>query len=75
MMYNILVSIRAIASRGAGGAIAPPVLGRSVNPISTRGDTLSPPSTTSPPDFQTLQRPCECKSLYKETLILYLFCP
>ena len=28
------------------------------NPILTRGDTLSPPSTTSPPNFQTLRRPC-----------------
>ena len=28
---------------------APPVFGRSVNPISTRGDTFSPPITTSPP--------------------------
>ena len=34
---------------GAWGASAPPVFGRSVNPISTRGGTLSPPSTTSPP--------------------------
>ena len=37
-----------------GGALAPPVFGRSVNPISTRGDTLSPPSTTSPPGFSDL---------------------
>ncbi len=39
---------------GWGGAIAPPVFGRSVNPISTRGDTSSPPSTTSPPGFSDL---------------------
>ena len=34
------------------------VFGRSVNPISTRGGTLSLPSTTSPQDFQSLRRPC-----------------
>ena len=38
----------------AGGAAAPPDFGGSVNPISTRGDTLSPPSTTCPPGFLTL---------------------
>ena len=37
-----------------GGALAPPFFDRSVNPISTRGDTLSPPSTTSPPGFSDL---------------------
>jgi hypothetical protein len=31
-----------------------PVFGKSVNPISTRGDPLSPPSTTSPPGFSDL---------------------
>ena len=39
---------------GRGGAAAPPDFGESVNPISTRGDTLSPPSTTCPPGFLTL---------------------
>ena len=43
------------ATRGeAGGAAAPPDFGGSVNPISTRGDTLSPPSTTCPTGFLTL---------------------
>jgi hypothetical protein len=50
----MLIHIRAVASGGAGGAKAPPVFGRSVNPISTRGDTLSPPSTSSPPGFSDL---------------------
>ena len=39
---------------GAGRALAPPIFGRSANPISTRGDTLSPPSTTSPPKISDL---------------------
>ena len=39
---------------GAGGALAPPIFARSDNPISTRGDTLSPPSTTSPPGISDL---------------------
>ena len=45
---------RPVASGGAGGA---PVFGRSIQRISTRVGTLSPPITTSPPDFQTLRRP------------------
>ena len=38
------------------GAQAPPVFGRSINPISTRGGegTFSPPSTMSPPGFSDL---------------------
>ena len=45
---------RPVASGGAGGACAPPLFDRSVNPISTRGGTLSPPSTTCPPAFSEL---------------------
>ena len=37
---------------GAGGV--PPLFGRSVNSISTRGGTFSPPSTTSPSGFSDL---------------------
>ena len=40
--------------QGGPGAAAPPDFGGSVNPHSTRGDTLSPPSTTCPPGFLTL---------------------
>ena len=37
----------------------PPVFGRTVNPISTRGSRLCPPQYYEPPpDFQTLRRPC-----------------
>ena len=39
---------------GARGAQAPPVFGRSVNPISTRGGKFSPPSNTSHPGFSDL---------------------
>ena len=39
---------------GAGGALAPTIFGRSANPISIRGDTLSPPSTTRPPGISDL---------------------
>ena len=45
---------RAVASGGAVGAQAPPVFGRSVSPISTRGGTFSPPSIASPPRFSDL---------------------
>ena len=44
-------SYRPVAS---GGACAPPLFGRSVNPISTRGCILSPPSTMCPPRFSDL---------------------
>ena len=35
---------RGVVPGGAGGAMAPPDFGRSVNPISTRGDRLCPPN-------------------------------
>ena len=47
---------RAVAS---GGALAPPVFGQTVNPISTKGSDYAHHSNPSPPpDFQTLRRPC-----------------
>ena len=33
---------RGVVHRGAGGAMAPPGFGRSVNPISTRGEKVMP---------------------------------
>ena len=48
-------NVRHVSNGGAGGAYAPPVFGRSVNPISTRGGTLSPPSTARPPRFSDLE--------------------
>ena len=46
--------IRAVASGGAGGALAPPVFCKTVNPISTRGDRLCPPQYYEPPGFSDL---------------------
>ena len=37
------VKPQARRKRGAEGALAPPVFGRTVNPISTRGGRLCPP--------------------------------
>ena len=56
--FDFLITCRPVASRG-GGRGAPLLFGRSVNPISTRGCTLSPPSIKCPPDFQTLHWPCD----------------
>ena len=42
---------------GAGGALALPVFGQTVNTISTRGADYAHHSNPSPPDFQTLRRP------------------
>ena len=54
---KIKVHFQARRKRG-GGHVPPLLFGRSVNPISTRVDTLSPPSTMCPPpDFQTLRLP------------------
>ena len=41
------------------------------NPISTRGGTLSPPSTARPPDFQTLRHACIWKACFFHELIQY----
>ena len=38
----------------AWGALAPPMFGRTVNPISTRGADYARHSTTSPPKFSDL---------------------
>ena len=45
---------------GAGGASAPPVFDRSVNPISTRGGWLCPPQYYQPP---RIFRPCDGPAL------------
>ena len=55
-----IVLIRPVASGGAGGACALPLFGRSVNPISTRGGTLSPPSITCHPGFTYLATALNC---------------
>ena len=48
------ITAHGVVPMGAGGAMALPGFGRSVNPISTRGGTISPPSTTSPLGFSDL---------------------
>ena len=48
---------RAVASGGAGGrALAPPIFGQTVTPISSRGADYNHHSTMSPPEFRTLRR-------------------
>jgi len=36
-------------TRGPGGPLAPPIFGRSVNPIQTGGGQIMPTTTTGPP--------------------------
>ena len=43
---------------GSDGVLAPPVSGQTVNPNSTRGTDYTHHSNPSPPDFQTMRRPC-----------------
>ena len=45
---------RGVVPRGAGGAMAPPDFGRSVNPISTKEDKLCPPNNTGTLGFSDL---------------------
>ena len=45
---------RPVVPGGAGGAMALPNFGRSVNPISTKGDRLYPPNNTGAPGFSDL---------------------
>ena len=51
------VHIRGVVTGGAGGAMATPDFGRSVNPISTRGADVAHEIILAPPDFQTFLRP------------------
>ena len=51
-----LCKLQARRKRGAEGALAPPVFGRTVNPISTRGSRLCPPQYYEPP---RIFRPCD----------------
>ena len=45
---------RPVVPRGAGGAMAPPNFGRSVNPILTKGGRLCPPNNTGTTGFSDL---------------------
>jgi hypothetical protein len=45
---------RPVVPGGAGGAMAPPIFGRSVNPISTKGGRLCLPNNTGTPEFSDL---------------------
>ena len=65
--------IRHVSNGGAGGAYAPPVFGRSVNPISTRGSHYPHPVLLAPPDFQTLRHAwIAFLRAYQETISKYL---
>ena len=54
MQPNILPNSRGVVPGDAGGAIAPPDYGRSINLISTKGDRLCPPNNTDTPGFSDL---------------------
>ena len=55
MALDLVNSKQGRRKRGAaGGALAPPVFGQTVNPISTKGADYAHHSTTSPPGFSDL---------------------
>ena len=57
-----MFTARAVASRGLGEALAPPVFGQTVNPISTRGADYAHHSNPSPPRFSD---GCDGPNLYE----------
>ena len=59
-LFRYVYIYQACLKRGGRGGVRPPVFGRPVKPILTRGGTLSPTSTARPPppDFQTLRHAC-----------------
>ena len=50
---------------GPGGPVAPPIFGRSVNPITTGEGRLSPPITSGTPKIFHLPTSLQVKSLLK----------
>ena len=54
MSSCLLHKYRGVVHRGAEGTMAPPYIGRSVSPISTRGDRLYPPNNIGTPGFTEL---------------------
>ena len=60
LILNGLGQSRPVVPGGARGAMAPPIFGRSVNPISTKGGRLCPPNNTGTPGFSDL--PTDLKS-------------
>ena len=54
LVWMLSLKFRGVVSEGAGGAMAPPDFGRSVNPISTRGTDYAHLITTGTPGFSDL---------------------
>ena len=54
LRFYKLLNFRPVVPRCAGGTMAPPDFGRSVNPISTKGSRLCPPNNTCNPVFSDL---------------------
>ena len=60
--YEQTILYRAVVSGGAGGALAPPEFGSSVNPIPTREAHYAHPITASTPRFQNLSTALRLRS-------------
>ena len=52
--FTFNVINRPVIPGGSGATMAPPDFGRSVNPISTKGDRLCPPNNSGTPGFSDL---------------------
>ena len=70
LLLKVNMNYRPVVPGGAGGAMAPPDFGRSVNPISTKGGTLCPPNNTGNTGFSDLPTALN----YEDILILNKNC-
>ena len=69
-MYLHKVFVESKIRRVASGG--PPLFDRSVNPISTKMVTLSPPSTMCPPEFSDLATALNCTC--RDNQMSMIFC-
>ena len=77
--YTLTGLVRGVVPGGAGGAMAPPDFGRSVNPFSIKGGKLCPPNDTGTLGFYDLPTALLVrkallmrKSLRQNTATIYL---
>ena len=70
-----MLDYRAVVSGGAGGALASPEFGNSVNPIPTRGAHYAHPITASTPGFQNLTTALHYKINFKVQTLCFEVVP
>ena len=56
-----ILHVRAVASRGAGGALAPQFLAKQLTLFQPGGQNIPATVLRAPPEFQTLRRACQVR--------------